>query len=39
MYNRYIPNGASYTRIPEEEAREAPPWRLLSRNARNTGRS
>ena len=20
MYNRYIPNGASYTRIPEEDA-------------------
>ena len=25
MYNRYIPNGISYTRIPEEEAPAAPP--------------
>ena len=25
MYNRYIPNGASYTRIPEEDAAGAEP--------------
>ena len=25
MYNRYIPNGAAYTRIAEEDAPAAPP--------------
>ena len=25
MYNRYIPNGASYTRIPQEDGRPAGP--------------
>lgn len=25
MYNRYIPNGTSYTRIPQEDAPSPPP--------------
>ena len=27
MYNRYIPNGTSYTRIPQEDAPTPPPQR------------
>lgn len=37
MYNRYIPNGASYTRIPVEEAREAPGGPSQSKGPRQEG--